>query len=65
MLIPAIDLGTTSMAGLAANVWSSPADFLAHRRVERVFEPKMSESTREGLYAKWGEAVVGARGWAG
>jgi glycerol kinase len=46
MLIPAIDLGTTSMAGLAANVWSSPSDFLAHRRVERVFEPKMSESTR-------------------
>jgi glycerol kinase len=58
-------LGAAGLAGLAANVWSSPADFLSHRRVERVFEPKMSESTRESLYAKWREAVARARGWAG
>ena len=64
-MIPAIDLGTTGLAGLAANARSSPADLLAHRRVERVFEPKMSESTRESLCAKWGEAVARARGWAG
>lgn len=58
-------LGAAGLAGLAANVWSSPADFLAHRRVERVFEPKMPESTRESLYAKWKEAVARARSWAG
>jgi glycerol kinase len=64
MLIPSIALGTTGLAGLAANARSSPADFLAHRRVERVFEPKMSESTRASLYATWKEAVARARGWA-
>jgi glycerol kinase len=58
-------LGAAGLAGLAAQVWSSPPGFLRHRRVERVFEPKMSESTRESLYAKWKEAVARARGWSG
>lgn len=58
-------LGAAGLAGLTANVWSSAADFLAHRRVDRVFEPAMSESTRESLYAKWKKAVARARGWAG
>ncbi|HVM59759.1 MAG TPA: glycerol kinase GlpK [Verrucomicrobiae bacterium] len=58
-------LGAAGLAGLAAGVWSSPSDFLTHRRVERVFEPKMPESTRESLYGQWKEAVARARGWAG
>jgi glycerol kinase len=57
-------LGAAGLAGLAANAWSTPADFLSHRRVERVFEPKMTEATRESLYATWKEAVTRARGWA-
>jgi len=54
-------LGAAGLAGLASGVWSSPADFIAHRRVERVFAPKMSTETRESLYAKWKEAVSRAR----
>jgi glycerol kinase len=57
-------LGAAGLAGLQAGVWSSPADFMAQRRVERVFEPAMNESTRERLYAKWKDAVARARGWA-
>src|SRR5204862_8199512 len=42
-------LGAAGLAGLHANVWSSPADFVAQRRVERVFEPKVAEALRESL----------------
>jgi glycerol kinase len=58
-------LGAAGLAGLAADVWSSPADFLAHRRIDCVFEPNMTESVRESLYATWKQAVARARGWAG
>jgi glycerol kinase len=64
-MIETTALGAAGLAGLAANVWSSPADFISYRRVERVFEPKMPELARETLYAKWKEAVARARGWAG
>lgn len=57
-------LGAAGLAGLQANVWSSPADFLAHRRVERLFEPAMAAPQRESLYAKWKEAVARSRAWA-
>ncbi len=57
-------LGAAGLAGLHAGVWSSPAEFLAHRRVERVFEPKMAASERNALSAKWKEAVGRARNWA-
>jgi glycerol kinase len=64
VVIETTALGAAGLAGLHAGVWSSPADFLAHRRVERVFEPAIAEPLRESLYAKWKEAVVRARSWA-
>ncbi len=57
-------LGAAGLAGLHAGVWKNPADFLSHRRVERVFQPAMASSLRESLYAKWQEAVTRSRGWA-
>ncbi|HXI84005.1 MAG TPA: glycerol kinase GlpK [Verrucomicrobiae bacterium] len=57
-------LGAAGLAGLHAGVWSSPSDFLSHRRVERVFQPAMAAPLRESLYAKWKEAVARSRGWA-
>jgi glycerol kinase len=57
-------LGAAGLAGLHANMWSSPADFLSHRVVERTFQPAMAVSLRESLYAKWQEAVTRSRGWA-
>jgi glycerol kinase len=64
-MIETTALGAAGLAGLAANVWSNAPDFISYRRVERVFEPKMPESTRESLYAKWKEAVARAKGWVG
>jgi glycerol kinase len=64
-MIETTALGAAGLAGLAASVWSGPSDFISYRRVERVFEPKMSEATRASLYAKWKEAVARAGGWAG
>ena len=57
-------LGAAGLAGLYAGVWKNPADFLSHRRVERVFQPVMAAPVRESLYAKWKEAVTRSRGWA-
>jgi glycerol kinase len=57
-------LGAAGLAGLHAGVWSSPNNFLSHRRVERVFQPAMAAPLRKSLYAKWQEAVARSRGWA-
>ncbi len=64
VVIETTALGAAGLAGLQADAWSSPADFLAHRRVERVFEPVIAESLRESLYTRWKEAVARTRGWA-
>jgi glycerol kinase len=64
LIIETTALGAAGLAGLQANVWSSPADFLSHRRIERVFQPAIAASVRESLYAKWKEAVTRTRGWA-
>jgi len=57
-------LGAAGLAGLAAGVWASPAEFLAHRRVQRIFVPQISAGARDALYAKWKDAVARAQHWA-
>lgn len=64
VVIETTALGAAGLAGLQAKAWSSPTDFLAHRRVERLFEPTMAAPQRESLYAKWKEAVARSRAWA-
>ena len=64
VVIETTALGAAGLAGLHAKAWSDRADFLSHRRVERVFEPAIGEPLRESLYAKWKEAVARTRGWA-
>ena len=54
-------LGAAGLAGLAMGMWSSPEDFLRHRRVDRVFEPRQAGGE---LYARWKEAVRRAQRWA-
>jgi len=54
-------LGAAGLAGLATGVWSSPEDFLQHRRVERVFAP---QRVSDDLYARWKDAVARSRQWA-
>jgi len=58
-------LGAAGLAGVHAGVWKNPIDFVSRRKVERVFQPFMDAFLREGLYAKWKEAVARSRAWAG
>lgn len=57
-------LGAAYLAGLAVGFWGGQGEIAAQRRVERVFEPRMSADQRESLYAGWGRAVQRALGWA-
>ncbi len=61
VVIETTALGAAGLAGLAAGVWSSPQDFLQHRRVERMFSPQRAGDV---LYARWKKAVARAQHWA-
>lgn len=50
-------LGAAYLAGLAVSFWDSTDEITAQWQVERRFEPNMSDSMRESLYAGWKSAV--------
>lgn len=53
-------LGAAYLAGLAIGVWKDTAEVEQFWRADKVFEPQMSESQREELFAGWKRAVVRA-----
>jgi len=57
-------LGAACLAGLHVGVWDSTDDIASRIKIDRVFEPKMSEDERESLHAEWQRAVQRARAWA-
>jgi glycerol kinase len=50
-------LGAAYLAGLAVGFFQSIEDLESFWQKERVFEPRMPESTREELFAGWREAL--------
>ncbi len=56
-------LGAAYLAGLNAGIWKSTDELAAKWKVERTFEPRMSEDQRESLYAGWKRAVERAKAW--
>ena len=54
-------LGAAYLAGLGAGLWT-PADLAGMWKVDRVFEPSMSEDRRQALRAGWKQAVERSRG---
>jgi glycerol kinase len=54
-------LGAAYLAGLASGLWGSEDDLKAHRKVDRVFAPRLSEDARASRYAGWQRAVAQAR----
>jgi glycerol kinase len=50
-------LGAAYLAGLQIGFWSDISDVLKLRRVDRIFEPKMSQDQRESLLSGWHIAV--------
>ena len=56
--------GAAYLAGLAAGVWSGPAEILKNRRLDRVFAPEMEQKQAQALRAQWEKAVSRAQHWA-
>jgi glycerol kinase len=57
-------LGAAYLAGLGVGVWKDMDQVGRHWRLDRRFEPAMSEERRQELYDGWQRAVERARGWA-
>ncbi len=57
-------LGAAYLAGLGTGFWSDREEIREAWKLERRFEPGMSEDERESLYSGWQEAVRRVRGWA-
>ena len=53
-----------TMAGLAAGFWSGTDEIAGAWKLDRRFEPTMSDDRRESLYHGWKEAVKRVGGWA-
>ncbi len=56
-------LGASYLAGLATGFWSSQEEIASQWQVERTFEPAMSDTERDSLYAGWQRAVERSKGW--
>jgi glycerol kinase len=57
-------LGAGFLAGLGAGVWTSISELAEVWRLDRRFEPSMSDATRDRLQSRWREAVERSLGWA-
>jgi len=57
-------LGAAYLAGLATGFWGDEQELGRQFKIGRRFEPAMSESHRDELYAGWQRAVERAKGWA-
>ena len=56
-------LGAAYLAGLATGFWGSEKEVAEHWAIDRTFEPAMSASDRERLYAGWKRAVERSMHW--
>ena len=51
-------LGTAFVAGISTGIWSGNEEIAANWRVEKIFEPQMSDVYREQVRGDWKEAVT-------
>ncbi|MDQ3911644.1 MAG: glycerol kinase GlpK [Actinomycetota bacterium] len=56
-------LGSAYMAGLATGFWESREEIDAKWKLQRRYDPQMSEEEREQLHRRWLNAVERSRGW--
>jgi glycerol kinase len=57
-------LGAAFLAGIAEDVWDSPATVNATWQAERSFSPRMDPTERDARMAVWHRALERSRGWA-
>lgn len=56
-------LGAAYLAGLAVKFWPGRQELSKRWCLERSFEPKMAEETRQRLYQGWQRAVTRSMDW--
>ncbi len=57
-------LGAAALAGLSTSFWSDPAGLREVQKLDRAFEPAMSEDERQRLLSGWRRAIHAAAAWA-
>jgi len=57
-------LGAAFLAGIAEDVWDSPATVNATWQAEKSFSPQMDTTARDARMATWHRALERSRGWA-
>ncbi|MED2795570.1 glycerol kinase GlpK [Bacillus wiedmannii] len=50
-------LGAAYLAGLAVEYWNTQEEIANYRKLDKTFEPKMSEENRSSLYNGWRKAI--------
>jgi glycerol kinase len=57
-------LGAAYLAGLATGVWKGREAIAGHWKVDRRFEPQMSDDEATSIRARWKDAIGRSQGWA-
>lgn len=57
-------LGAAYLAGLAAGVWSSPAEITDAWKADAEFEPSRNRAAADAAYEGWKKAVARSKEWA-
>ena len=57
-------LGVAYLAGMYVNFWASAEEIVSMWKVDKEFEPKMSQDERDELLENWDKAVGRSQGWA-
>lgn len=57
-------LGAAMLAGLATGFYADASAVAAAMAIERTFEPRLDQPTRERLLTRWRDAVDRSRNWA-
>jgi glycerol kinase len=63
MIVETTALGAAYLAGLAVGFWKDREQIANNWKIDRKFEPTMSVTQREKLYAGWAKAVARAKAW--
>lgn len=63
MLTETTALGAACLAGLATDFWKDKSDMTARWKLDRLFEPRMSEDERLSHRHNWHKAVSRAKDW--
>ncbi|MBN1364942.1 MAG: glycerol kinase GlpK [Syntrophaceae bacterium] len=62
-IIETTAMGAAYLAGLAVGFWKDQSMIAKRRKINRVFNPVMSEDKRNKLYENWKKAVKRAMSW--